>query len=420
MNKSYWSYVRQQFRQNRRAVLSLYVVYFLVFVAVFADFLANEKPIIAKYQGQWAMPSTQAHLVEQGWSKWDKAYRGIDWETVEFDFAIRALIPYSPDNQDSNNNYKSPFEKQEVKSWHWRHWMGTASSGQDVAAGMIHGTRIALSVGILAMSIAACIGILLGGLAGFFGDTQLKVSKGRLISMSFFGFWAVFYAFIVRWLDIANASSFSGKLQEVAISLVFIIVLLLVGFAISKLLEFIPFFKRLVTVPLDIVISRIIEIFNAIPALIFILAFVALVQTPSIFQMMVIIGLVSWTSIARFIRAELLKIRALPYIEAAQALGYSQWRIMFRHAIPNGLSPVLITVAFGIAASILVEATLSYLGLSNNSLMSSWGGILKLSRDAPSEWWLAVFPGFAIFITVACFNFIGDGLRDALDPKLKK
>jgi len=423
MNTSYWKYVKQQFRRNRRGMVSLYIVGFLALVALFADFLADDKPIIAKNDGQWMFPIFQSYAVDMGWMKWNKKYRNVIWQDERFDFAIRPLIPYAPRSTDYSNKYKSPFATQEVASWHWRHWFGTAKDGEDVAAGMIHGTRVAFKVGIVAMSIAGFIGILLGGLAGFLGDDQVKVQRGRLWMLALFGVFALFYGVFVRKYAIIDAFEIGGG----AVFLQFIYTILIIGaimglgWLMSLLLIKIPFWKRKMTVPVDIIISRIIEIFNSIPTLILILTFVAFVKKASIVYIMLIIGLVSWTGIARFMRGELLHIRSMPYIEAAKALGFSKWRIMLKHAIPNALSPVLIAIAFGIAASILLEATLSFLDLSQTEKMESWGGILQLSRKAsPSDWWLAVFPGFAIFLTVSCFNFIGEGLLDAIDPKFKK
>ena len=135
---------------------------------------------------------------------------------------------------------------------------------------------------------------------------------------------------------------------------------------------------------------------------------------------MAIIGFTSWTGIARFIRAEMLRIRSLEYIEAAHALGFSEWRVIMRHAIPNALSPVMITIAFGIAAAILIESTLSFLGVGVSPETVTWGSLLAAARQSSSAWWLAVFPGCAIFITVTIFNLIGEGLTDALDPRQKK
>jgi len=163
---------------------------------------------------------------------------------------------------------------------------------------------------------------------------------------------------------------------------------------------------------------RIIEVMNSIPILLIILAAIAMLQKPSIFHIMVIIGLLRWTGIARFIRAELLRVRSLNYVEAAQAMGFSELRIILRHAIPNALTPVLISIAFGVASAILLEAFISFLIPFDNEI--TWGSLLREARRAPTAWWLAIFPGLAIFITVTLFNLIGEGLTDALDPKLRE
>ena len=172
-------------------------------------------------------------------------------------------------------------------------------------------------------------------------------------------------------------------------------------------------------IPLDLIITRIIEVVVSVPVLILILAMVAIIK-PSIFMVMVIIGLVRWTGIARFIRAELLRVRNLEYIEAAHALGFPKFRTMIKHAIPNSLAPVFISVAFGIAAAILIESFLSFLGFGIPKELNTWGQLLTQSRGAAEAWWLAIFPGFAIFITVTLFNLIGEGLTDAIDPRLKQ
>ena len=132
---------------------------------------------------------------------------------------------------------------------------------------------------------------------------------------------------------------------------------------------------------------------------------------------MVIIGLIGWTGIAKFIRAELLRIRKLGYVESAQAFGYSELRIILRHAIPNALTPVLIAIAFGIASAILTEASLSFLGIGVPPDHVTWGYLLQLSRSHFQAWWLAIFPGIAIFLTVTIFNVLGESLTEALDPK---
>ncbi len=170
---------------------------------------------------------------------------------------------------------------------------------------------------------------------------------------------------------------------------------------------------------MDIIVSRSIEIMISIPTLFLIIAIVA-IGKPSLMLVMLVIGATSWTGIARFVRAELLRIRSLEYIEAAHALGYSETRTVFRHAIPNALSPVLIAIAFGIASAILTEATLSFLGIGVPAETLTWGALLSAARSKPTAWWLAIFPGLAIFLTVTVYNFLCVGLTDAMDPRLRK
>jgi peptide/nickel transport system permease protein len=136
---------------------------------------------------------------------------------------------------------------------------------------------------------------------------------------------------------------------------------------------------------------------------------------------MVIIGLTSWTSDARFIRAEFLRLRNQDFVQAARAAGLPLRSVIFRHMLPNGIAPVLVAASFGVASAILTESVLSFLGLGLVQ-EPSWGGMLNQARGAGGNfsWWIAVFPGTAIFLTVFAYNLIGEALRDALDPKLRK
>ena len=174
-------------------------------------------------------------------------------------------------------------------------------------------------------------------------------------------------------------------------------------------------------IPVDLWISRVIEVFISIPRLLLILAAVAVYQSEDggggILLVMAVIGFTTWTRIARFMRGELLRVRNLEFIEAAQALGFKNFRIILRHALPNALTSVLIAIAFGVASAILIESSLSFLGIGVEAETATWGKMLADSRAHPEGWWLAVFPGVAIFLTVTMFNLLGEGLASALDPK---
>lgn len=220
--------------------------------------------------------------------------------------------------------------------------LGTDETGQDVLSQLIHASRLALSVGFVASSIAVLIGITLGALMGYFGGA------------------------------------------------------------------------------VDLFLYRIVEVFMSIPVLV-ILIVAAGVLPRNTYVMMAIIGCFTWQRSARFTRAEFFKLRNQDFVQSAQAMGLPLRSILFKHMLPNGVTPVLVDVSFLIAAAILFEAFISFLGLGPPD-QPSWG---KLLADATSEtgsfaWWLAIFPGLAIFLTVLAYNLIGEALRDAIDPKLKK
>jgi ABC-type dipeptide/oligopeptide/nickel transport system permease subunit len=221
-----------------------------------------------------------------------------------------------------------------------KHWLGVDQSTRDVAVRMLYGTRIALSIGVIAVSIYVSIGIFIGAMAGYFGGI------------------------------------------------------------------------------IDLLVVRFIEIFMSIPSLFVILTLLAFVEKPSIFHIMLVIGLLSWTGVARLVRGEFLRLRNLDFVNAAIALGFPTRRIIFQHILPNALGPVLVNATFGVASAILTESTLSFLGLGDPSV-PSWGQTLS-EGYATSAWHLILTPGIAIFITVSLLNQLGDGVRSALDPKARK
>ncbi|MBV9188285.1 MAG: ABC transporter permease [Acidobacteria bacterium] len=167
----------------------------------------------------------------------------------------------------------------------------------------------------------------------------------------------------------------------------------------------------------DWVVSRLIEVVLCFPLLFLALAIVAFFG-PSIWTIMIALGLTTWTSEARYVRGEFLRIREMEFAYAARASGARDSRIIFRHLLPNALAPVLVSASFGVAYAILTESALSFLGLGVPLPTATWGSILATAKQfIEYAWWLVVFPGVAIFLTVAAFNIIGDRFRDALDPR---
>jgi peptide/nickel transport system permease protein len=170
----------------------------------------------------------------------------------------------------------------------------------------------------------------------------------------------------------------------------------------------------------DLIGMRLVEIFDSIPQLLLLLCFVAVFQ-PNLYIMMAIIGATSWVGYAYFVRAEFLSLRDRDFVHAARALGLPVRSILFRHLLPNALTPIIVTASFGVASAILTESTLSFLGIGLVG-ETSWGGLLEeaLGVGGTFYWWIALYPGLAIFLTVLAYNLIGEALRDALDPRLSR
>lgn len=171
----------------------------------------------------------------------------------------------------------------------------------------------------------------------------------------------------------------------------------------------------------DIVLSRVTEIVTCFPSFFLIITVMSMIVRPSIVYIMIVIGLTRWTETFRLVRGEFLRLGGLDFVTAARALGLSAPRVVFRHVLPNALGPVFVTAAFGIAGAILTESALSYLGFGVPQPQASWGSVLNEAKGQEKDlWWITVFPGLLIFLAITAYNLLGEGLRDALDPRLRK
>lgn len=434
---SFRKHAWRQFKKNKPAFISLYILGFLTLISLLAPVLANEKPLYMKYKGETFFPAfsfkNNYNITDPKTGAKENIQLDIaQWKRMELESVIWAPVTWSPGKPDKENrDYIGPNGAQKFIDKNnealymparFKHWLGTNGTGEDVLAGLIHGGRISLSIGFISMGIASILGLLFGALAGYFGDKRLQTTRAKFW-MTVTGLpFAFFYAFSRRSFVLKDAmldSGFTFLLQLLLSIAIFGFVTWLFSF-LGKLISKGKYLSKPVYVPVDSVISRSIEILNSIPTFILILSLSTLVKEPSIIYVMVIIGLTSWTTIARFTRAEFLKIRRMEYIEAAQAMGFKEKRVIFRHALANGMAPSMVSIAFGIAGAILIESGLSFLGVGVPHDIVTWGKLLSQGRENFNAWWLIIFPGLFIFITVTVYNLIGEGLRDALDPKLKR
>jgi peptide/nickel transport system permease protein len=323
---------------------------FLTLVAIFSPAIAGTKPVICKYKGNIYFPALgyfNSDWENPIFSDTKERFRRRYWKNLKAkdpeSWAVWPLVyqdPYRRVREEWPGQPENPIRDQGAPNRY--NLFGTTREGIDVFAQMVHGTRIALLVGVVSMSIASAIGITVGALAGYF--------RG--------------------WVDI--------------------------------------------------LLSRLIEVVMCVPALVLILALIALLDKRTIWHMMVVLGCTTWTGIARYTRAEFLKLREMEFITAARALGAGHLRIMLRHILPNALAPVLVPITFGIAVAILIESGLSFLGFGAPPPNPSWGTLLNAGRSNYNLWWLIVFPGSAVFLTVLAYNLVGEGIQEATDPRLRE
>jgi peptide/nickel transport system permease protein len=328
--ESFWRLAWKEFRKNRPALFSLYAIGVMALIAVGADLMAGNKPYYMVYNGNTYFPAFRQYAVYLGLADWPAELRARrNFKRYEAEAAMYPPVPYAPDEVELTRKYQKPGGE---------HLLGTDRLGRDVLAGLIHGTRYSLTIGLVSVGISMIIGVSLGALAGYLGG----------------------------WVDL--------------------------------------------------ILSRFFELWAAIPTF-FLIITAAAFFPPSIFWIMVIIGFTGWEGIARLTRSQFLQVRNFDYIAAAKALGCSNVRVMGLHILPNAIAPVLIPAAFGVAGAILAESGLSFLGIGVPAEAITWGSLLAGARSNIAAWWLVLVPGTAIFITVTLYNLLGDGLRDALDPR---
>lgn len=278
------------------------------------------------------------------------------------------------------------------------HLLGTDTLGRDVAAGMIHGARVSLIISIVVVSLALAIGVFVGMLMGYFGDTGIRINLLQTI-------WLLFCMIIFTYYK--TDILFNGwSWWSSSITIIFTLLFFWLLYCFDKL----PLKKY--AFPIDMIWQRVFELQESIPNLFFLLALTAIIVEPSIWTLSLTLIVLMWVTFARHARAQMMTIKDEEYMLSARASGMSTWRLILVHALPNVLGPILVVSAFSMSSVILVEATLSFLGLGLPLENVTWGKILAESRKDISAWWLAVFPGLAIFALIFAFNTIADMIRE--------
>ncbi|MFH1999236.1 MAG: ABC transporter permease [Planctomycetota bacterium] len=381
-----WRIVRRQFFKKKIPVLALLVLCFLFCLAVFAPFLAGSRPLILHDGYKLTFPVFTAFTAEDFlWLSgfgiivltgifnallrrrqrkrdiqaprktacicfilllsaiaicmaacWPERIDRFDYSAYRdgrtaAPLCLMPLVPWSPLEFSLSNPVARPSAQ---------HWLGTDPIGRDLLARIIHGARVSMAVGFVAVLFYVLIGVLVGSVAGYFGRMP------------------------------------------------------------------------------DLVLSRVIEVVLCFPVLFTILAVLCFLP-PSVFWVMILIGLFRWPKMARLVRGEFLRLKNQDFVLAARALGLSHLRIIMQ-ILPNSLGPVFVAATFGVAEAILLESGLSFLGFGVQPPTPAWGEMLAGGKKYMEQaWWLTVYPGLAIFMAITAFNLVGEGLRDALDPRMK-
>ncbi len=320
----------RRFKNQKRAVISTFILLFLMFLSITAEFWSNSKPIVLGYNGGIYFPIIKTYhptkfgqtetlytdyrkLEEQSWSIWPI----VSWDPYESDLSYDTY-PAAPDS---------------------KHWFGTDDRGRDVLARLLYGFRYSFSYAFWVWFASYFIGIFLGAIMGYVG-----------------------------------------------------------GYT-------------------DLIGQRIVEIFQSLPFLL-ILITVFTVFKVTLFSLVLLTAALSWTMISIYVRAEFLKLRKREFVEAARAQGQSRLKIMFKHILPNAMAPVITFSPFAIAGYISSLSILDYLGFGFQPPTPSWGELLSQAQaNFTSAWWLAVYTSLVLFITLLCLNLIGEGVRDAFDPR---
>lgn len=317
-----------------------------------------------------------------------------------------AVVPYAAQRIDTQATFQAPSWKLDT------HFFGTDHLGRDVLSGIIHGCQTSLWVSFPAMLIVSFIGLGLGLISGYFGNHGMKVKMRALVALFATLPIGGYYSIYLLQFPIAEAfknSFFNGTVILLLCFGIILLIFLVLYFLLHNIGIQRRFFASHVALPLDEAVLKLIELFSSIPRLILIVAFAAFLK-PSLAVLVAIIGFTSWTGMARLVRGEVLKVKSRQYVEAGLALGLKDRVVVLKHIVPNIMPAIVVAFTFGLASLLGIEATLSFLGIGLPPDYVSWGRIIAGVRYNLSAWWLVVFPGLYLSLTVFALHYCSNYL----------
>ena len=288
-------------------------------------------------------------------------------------------------------------------TWDSGYLFGSDNLGRNVLAMVISGAKSSMAISVLAALFATTIGVVFGAIAGFFGDQKLRVSRAgaciALLAIPLIGYYF-------------SLAQMVAEQDKFWMALGLVLVVTVTAWILSYFLKKIPFLSKPVSLPIDVAHTKVVELFMAVPAYFILLALSGLFQ-PSVSSLVVIISIMSWPSTALLVRGEMLKIREMDFILAQKLAGIPWYRSLVFHAIPNAIEPALVNMVFLASGLLVVESTLSFIGIGLPNEIISWGKILGSFRFNTSNWWVILFPGLVIFSTILCFHRLGKMLKNS-------
>lgn len=366
----------------QKACLILVCFYFIL--ALLSNIIANDKPLTCTCNGERKFPAFGDYLEQLGLKPATSAFDYKDCSDK-----IIPVIPFHAGTLDpGSNGYSRP-------SYLSGHFLGTDALGKDVLAGIIHGSKYVFIIGIFSVLFSFLPGVVLGMFMGYWQDYKLKINW-----LVFLLVVCLFFLLMYEWTVLFNSFR-----RYVILSF-----LLLVCFVFFSYVLITKYGKqgKLITIPIDSIGMRVIEVFESFPKILILIALTLVISRSTIWHLVFMIAFIRWPVFAQISRAETLRVSQLPYILSAQNIELPWYTILYKHILPNIKSSLLITCLFSFSAAILLEASLSFLGLGLHLNQVSWGSILNEGRQYFPGWWLSLFPGLSIFILIVSLNWLMD------------